>query len=399
MPIGSRVRANNAYGATSDSPNLLTASTSFNSTQLQLLPAIVAPTQHAVIVLDPRRVFGEPEIVVVTAHAGFSTTATITRGAYGTTARDHPSGTAWVHIEIDEDFIEVLTSTTRPSDPYVGEVIFETDTMSRRHYDGSIWNSSPSIGSLIPFLGSVAPSGYLFADGSAVSRTGVTANLFATIGTTYGVGDGVTTFNLPNLQGRIPVGRNVADADFDNLGDTSAGEKQASLDQSKMPQHKHTVAGPSPGTVWGHRHGESAHHHSLVNLPFVGVLGDHVHGASISGAPNHDHLTTDFGQNVMVIAAAAGPFNVSPPGGDFVTYDVGGTARTSTSFHGSHPFTFNDSGNLFVSAKTNQLSQVTGITATAVNRLNGGTTGPNADVTTLHNNIQPYITINYLVKI
>lgn len=50
------------------------------------------------------------------------------------------------------------------------------------------------------YLGSSAPSGWLICDGSAVSRT-TYANLFALIQSTYGSGDGTTTFNLPNLQG------------------------------------------------------------------------------------------------------------------------------------------------------------------------------------------------------
>ena len=56
------------------------------------------------------------------------------------------------------------------------------------------------IGQIHAFAGSSAPGGYLLCDGSAVSRT-VYANLFAAIGTTYGAGDGSTTFNLPNGSG------------------------------------------------------------------------------------------------------------------------------------------------------------------------------------------------------
>lgn len=128
MPNGSRVRANNVYGTTTDNP-LLIGATSFTSLGLNLLPAIVSPTQHAVIVLDPKRVFGDPEIVVVTAHTAMGTTATITRGTYGTVAREHPQGTAWAHVPVGpDDYIPIVTSGTRPGDPFVGEQIFETDT-------------------------------------------------------------------------------------------------------------------------------------------------------------------------------------------------------------------------------------------------------------------------------
>ena len=55
-----------------------------------------------------------------------------------------------------------------------------------------------SPGSVMPFAGATVPFGWLLCDGSAVSRT-TYKDLFSAIGTTYGVGDGVTTFNLPNI--------------------------------------------------------------------------------------------------------------------------------------------------------------------------------------------------------
>jgi len=61
----------------------------------------------------------------------------------------------------------------------------------------------------------VAPEGFLFCGGQAVSRT-TFARLFAVIGTTFGTGDGSTTFNVPDLRGRVVAGR-------DNMGGTAAG--------------------------------------------------------------------------------------------------------------------------------------------------------------------------------
>jgi len=61
------------------------------------------------------------------------------------------------------------------------------------------------VGSVIAYSSTTAPAGWLLADGTAVSRT-TYANLFAIIGTTYGVGDNSTTFNVPNLSSRLPVG-------------------------------------------------------------------------------------------------------------------------------------------------------------------------------------------------
>jgi microcystin-dependent protein len=60
-------------------------------------------------------------------------------------------------------------------------------------------------GAILPYGASTAPTNFLLCDGSAVSRS-TYATLLAVIGTTYGVGNGSTTFNLPNLQGRFPLG-------------------------------------------------------------------------------------------------------------------------------------------------------------------------------------------------
>lgn len=99
-----------------------------------------------------------------------------------------------------------------------------------------------------------APSGWLICDGSAVSRTTYSA-LFALIGTTYGVGDGTTTFNVPNMKGRVPVGLDSGQTEFDAIGETG-GAKTHTLITSEMPAHVHTnravnwnVTGAGSGTI------------------------------------------------------------------------------------------------------------------------------------------------------
>ena len=89
--------------------------------------------------------------------------------------------------------------------------------------------------------GSIAPTGYLICDGSAVSRT-IYSDLFAAIGTNYGDGDGSTTFNLPNLKGKVPVGLDSNDTDFDTLG-KAGGKKEHKLTIEEMPIHRHNIQG------------------------------------------------------------------------------------------------------------------------------------------------------------
>lgn len=99
------------------------------------------------------------------------------------------------------------------------------------------------IGTIIEYAGSTLPEGYLACDGSAVSRTDY-ADLFDVIGTTYGAGDGSTTFNLPNLKGRVTVGLDTGDTAFDTLGETG-GEKTHTLTIDEMPSHNHSITNPS----------------------------------------------------------------------------------------------------------------------------------------------------------
>lgn len=89
------------------------------------------------------------------------------------------------------------------------------------------------------YAGKTAPSGWLLCDGSAVSRTTYSA-LYDAIGTTYGSGDGSTTFNLPNMSGRVPVGVSSSY----KLGATG-GEAAHTLTVGEIANHSHGIIGAS----------------------------------------------------------------------------------------------------------------------------------------------------------
>lgn len=153
MPSGPRVRTNNVFGTVTDNP-LTAGATTLNSAGLADLAAV--SSAHAVIVIDPLRAAGAPEIVVVTAHTASATSATVTRGAYGTTARQHAAGVLWVHAPTIDDVIRILTSSTRPSDPYRGQLIFETDTNSYVARDTSdAWQTAVMLGAWTAFTPTV----------------------------------------------------------------------------------------------------------------------------------------------------------------------------------------------------------------------------------------------------
>ena len=94
-------------------------------------------------------------------------------------------------------------------------------------------NTNTPVGSISLFAGTTAPNGWLICDGSAVSRT-TYANLFSVIGTTYGSGNGSTTFNIPNLKGKVPVGLDSGDTSFDTIGETG-GEATHTLTNNELP--------------------------------------------------------------------------------------------------------------------------------------------------------------------
>ena len=175
------------------------------------------------------------------------------------------SGTDWlVMVDVANDETKKIHANqvggnipiqdTAPDDPEEDDLWIDTnENNTLKYYDGSNWYSVSDtiagdtlpIGAIIPYGSSTAPAGWLVCDGSAVSRT-TYAELFTAIGTSYGVGDGSTTFNLPNLKGRVAVGQDTSDTDFDTIGETGGSKA--------LQQHSHqmgNVAGYGSTTAWG----------------------------------------------------------------------------------------------------------------------------------------------------
>lgn len=158
--------------------------------------------------------------------------------------------------------------------------------------------------------------GFLAADGGAHSRT-TYARLFAKLGTTYGAGDGSTTFNVPNVKGRVLVHRDTGDVYWDALGE-ARGANTTALGITHLAAHDHNFVGI--GTAFSlagsaHNHGSTglqdtnhthqistqftnnlSHHHAAgVTLPAEGPSGGGV-GLTLNTAgisANHAHSTSN----------------------------------------------------------------------------------------------------------
>lgn len=148
-------------------------------------------------------------------------------------------------------------------------------------------------GSVSAYAGVSVPGGWLHCDGSAIDRT-IYADLFAAIGTTFGAGDGETTFNIPNLRGRNIIGLSSSETDFDVLGETG-GEKRHTLTIPEMPAHTHTIT----DVTHAHTATDSGHTHGYVNQAADQTVG----GVFESAADQSDYAqTTDVGYAQITVA-------------------------------------------------------------------------------------------------
>ena len=109
----------------------------------------------------------------------------------------------------------------------------------RQDIQNSVSGDTLPVGAIMPFGSDIIPSNWLLCDGRAINREDY-QELFNTIGTNFGSGDGFATFNLPDLRKRVPVGKDENDEDFDTLGNTG-GEKTHILTIAEMPSHNHQI--------------------------------------------------------------------------------------------------------------------------------------------------------------
>lgn len=238
-----------------------------------------------------------------------------------------------------------------------GKLYFATDVGVLLYADGSTWTVLGAAVGAVDFTAAAsAPTGWILANGAAVSRTAY-ARLFAAIGTTYGAGDGTTTFNLPDLRGRVPLGVGTLAADTYALANTG-GEARHVLTTAEVAAHTHS--GPS------HTHTGPSHSH-----------GDGTLSAASAGSHNHD----------LPPARSSGASHTH--------HGSGGSDLSVQATTGD-----NSSWTKLTSSETAHTHSVTGTTATSGTAATGasgtaatGSTGSG----TAHENRQPYLALNPII--
>jgi len=218
-------------------------------------------------------------------------------------------------------------------------------------------------GEIKAYAGATAPKHHLMCDGAAISRTNYT-RLFRAIGTTYGVGDGSTTFNVPDLQQQFPMGKSGAES----LADTGG-----------TFNHTHSAA--------AHSHDTKAHYHAKGTGATLSVDLDHDHAATSSGTQSADH-THDLPSGLWA--------NVSQASADITAWtQTGGNTITTGNNSVSHTHATDlPALGALARSTTGTIGLVTGGVDGNMAQATASTT-PSASGT----GDPPYVVVNYIIRI
>jgi microcystin-dependent protein len=271
-------------------------------------------------------------------------------------------------------------------------------------------NYTPA-GVITQYGGSTAPTGWLLCQGQAISRTNpLYTRLFTAISTNYGIGDGTTTFNVPNLQGRIPVGKD-ATAEFDTLGETG-GSKTSTLITANLPSHQHGVGTILPNTIANHVHAHSLsvaahnanhshtmdHSHTVSSTGSTSTTGPHGHVNAEVQFQGHiwNRYVYGYGNDYAIplkVNAGADPMAVGygsfSSGEHNHNVSVSGTTGSPSNPSVANSTTLTSLAHTF----SGSITADGGHTHT----MSGSTAFEGSG--TAFNNLPPYIVVNYIIKL
>jgi microcystin-dependent protein len=191
-------------------------------------------------------------------------------GATALVAGDIPAS-ALVVIQYDGTQFQLVTVNVNPLSSITGLGTGVATALAVSLANGG--GFAPT-GTLLDFAGTAAPTGFLGCDGAAISRTTYAA-LFTAIGTTWGVGDGATTFNVPNFQRRVAVGSGGSGtATLANTVGSTGGAETHTLTTPEIPAHTHGISNGA-GDGAGGAGGSFASANASVQSTSTGGGGSH----------------------------------------------------------------------------------------------------------------------------
>lgn len=263
-------------------------------------------------------------------------------------------------------------------------------------------------GMVMPYAGTIAPNGWLICNGQSLLRADY-PDLFAAIGTTYGLGTDVTTnttFALPNLKGKVIVGVDLAQIEFDTLGESGGSKTSTAQHTHDLSNHGHnrTAAGPSNNTTSGINWKETAGHWPNTNT--TGTVSswhrhpmNHWHLANIGNVAFNfagTHAHHDRAQTV-----AEGPWEDYRFPGASVPVNVDGTAQAAP---GGNNWT-GDPNNNHSHDLQNHWHTIPNHDHLMQSHTHGDTIGTPTNNTSgassagaASGNLQPYMALHYLIK-
>jgi len=343
----------------------------------------------------------QEERILCSARSGSTVTvATSGRGKDGTTEANHAVGASvwpsWSATDADEanehinatTNIHGITGALAPiaSPTFTGTVVLPSATSIGSvssteigYVDGvtsaiqtQLNTLTTNLAAAVPagvitqFGGSSAPTGWVLCDGTAYSRTVTYNNLFTAIGTTYGTGDGSTTFNVPNLKGRVPVGQDTTANTTYTISNKALTSNVATLTTSAA----HDLIIGNSVTVSG------------VDATFNGTY-------TVTGTTSTTFTYAKTATNVTSTSSSGSVIAA----GEFDTLGETGGAKKHTLVTGEIPAHTHPGQVVF---GIDQATGSGGIDDTTI-----GNTQPNtgsAGGSGAHNNLQPYIVVNYIIK-